>query len=54
MTYFGNRDPEAANKFNSYLLTHYPECPSLEFPDAMRDHIVEQIRDWNDAAKEPP
>ena len=48
MTYFGNRDPEAANKLNSYLLTHYPDCPTLDSPDAMRDHIVEQISEWND------
>ena len=48
MTYFGNRDPEAANKLNSYLLTHYPDCPTLDSPDAMRDRIVEQIREWND------
>ena len=44
----GNRDPEATEKLNSYLVTHYPDCPSVELPDAMRDHIVEQIRDWND------
>ena len=48
MTYFGNQDPEAAKKLTSYLLTHYPDCPTLDSPDAMRDHIVEQIREWND------
>ena len=48
MTYYGNSDPEATDKLNSYLMTHYPDCPSLDFPDAMRDHIVEQIRQWND------
>ena len=48
MTYYGNRNPEATDKLNAYLMTHYPDCPSLELPDAIRDHIVEQIRDWND------
>ena len=48
MTYYGNRDPEATDKLNAYLMTHYPDCPSLGLPDAIRDHIVEQIRDWND------
>ena len=36
MTYYGNRDPEATDKLNSYLVTHYPDCPSVELPDAMR------------------
>ena len=40
MTYYGNRDPEATGKLNSYLVTHYPDCPSVELPDAMRDHII--------------
>ena len=47
MTHYGNRDPEAADKLHAYLAKHCPRCPSLEFPDVIRDHIVEQIRDWN-------
>ena len=47
MTFYGNRNPEATDKVNSYLMTHDPNCPSLELPDAIRDHIVEKIRDWN-------
>ena len=47
MTHYGNRDPEAADKLHAYLATHCPKCPSLEFPDVIRDHIVKQIRDWN-------
>ena len=45
MTHYGNRDPEAADKLHAYLAKHCPKCPSLEFPDVIRDHIVEQIRD---------
>ena len=26
MTYFGNREPEAADKLTSYFSTHYPDC----------------------------
>ena len=43
MTFYGNRNPEATDKVNSYLMTHYPNCPSLELPDAIRDHIVEKF-----------
>ena len=35
MTYFGNRrGPDAENKLNAYLLTHFPNSPTLESPDA--------------------
>ena len=47
MTHYGNRDPEATDKLHAYLATHCPQCPSLELPDVIRDHIVKQIRDWN-------
>ena len=40
-------DPEATDQINAYLTTHCPKCPGLEFPDDIRDHIVEQIREWN-------
>ena len=31
-----------------YILTHFPNSPPLESPEAMRDYIVEQISEWND------
>ena len=42
------RGPDAENKLNAYLQTHFPTSPTLESPDAMRDYIVEQISEWND------
>ena len=48
MTFYGNRDPEVhTDQINAHLTTHCPKCPGLEFPDDIRDHIVEQIREWN-------
>ena len=40
--------PDAANKLNACLQVHFSNSPTLEFLDAMRDHIVEQISEWND------
>ena len=48
MMYYGNQCPDAANKLNAYLQVHFPKSPTLETPDAIRDHIVELISEWND------
>ena len=47
MTFYGNRDPEPADRLQEYLTQHCPQCSIREHPDVMRNHIVEQIRDWN-------
>ena len=47
MTHYGNRDPESTDRLHEYLAMHCPQCSILEHPDVIRDHIVNQIRDWN-------
>ena len=47
MTHYGNRSPETTDKLHAYLATHCPQCPDLALPDAIRDHIVTRIREWN-------
>ena len=47
MTFYGNRDPEPADRLQEYLTQHCPQCSIREHPDVIRNHIVDQIRDWN-------
>ena len=47
MTFYGKRDPEPADRLQEYLTQHCPQCSIREHPDVIRNHIVDQIRDWN-------
>ena len=44
----GKQCPETADNLNAYLQAHFPKGPTLESPDAIRDHLVERISEWND------
>ena len=48
MMHYGNQCPEAADNLNAFLQEHFPNGPTLESPDAIRDHIVDRISEWND------
>ena len=47
MTFYGKRDPEPADRLQEYLTQHCPQCSIREHLDVIRNHIVDQIRDWN-------
>ena len=44
---YGNQCPESADNINAFLQEHFPNCPTLECSDAIRDHIVAWISEWN-------
>jgi len=47
MIHYGNQCPGSADNINAFLQEHFPNCPTLESPDAIRDHIVTRISEWN-------
>ena len=48
MMHYGNQCPGSADNLNAFLQEHFPNCPTLESPDAIRDHIVARISEWNE------
>ena len=48
MMHYGNQCPGSADNLNAFLQEHFPNCPTLESPDAIRDHIVARISAWNE------
>ena len=47
MIHYGNQCPGSADNINAFLQEHFPNCPTLESPEAIRDHIVARISEWN-------